>query len=67
MGNIKPLHKFNNCDGATLCNNCRAIINIGFTDGLYCCKCIGYGKQASIKSKKEVRERGMDSNQHDKA
>lgn len=51
---MRPLHKFNNCDGATLCNNCRAIINIGFTDTLYCNKCKGYGKQASSEGKEEV-------------
>jgi len=64
---MRPLHKFNNCDGATLCNNCRAIINIGFTDTLYCNKCKGYGKQASSEGKEEVRERGLDSDKHDKA
>lgn len=64
---MRPLHKFNNCDGATLCNNCRTIINIGFTDALYCNKCKGYGKQAPIEGKEEVRERGLDSDQHDKA
>lgn len=66
MGNIKPLHKFNNGQGATLCNNCHVIINTGLTDSLYCHKCKGYGQQASSQGKEEVRERGLDSNQHNK-
>jgi len=32
----KPIHKFNNGNGATLCHQCRKIINTGFTDTLYC-------------------------------
>lgn len=34
----KPIHKLNNGKGATLCNNCSKIINIGFTNELYCSK-----------------------------
>ena len=33
---IKPIHKFNNGNGATLCQSCSKIINTGFTDALYC-------------------------------
>lgn len=33
---IKPIHKFNNGNGATLCNYCSKIISIGLTDNLYC-------------------------------
>ena len=33
---IKPIHKFNNGNGATLCHQCRKIINTGFTKELYC-------------------------------
>ena len=33
---IKPIHKFNNGNGATLCHCCSKIINIGFTKELYC-------------------------------
>ena len=32
----KPIHKFNNGNGATLCNICSKIINTGFTKELYC-------------------------------
>lgn len=35
---IKPIHKFNNGRGATLCNSCSKIISIGLTDDLYCDK-----------------------------
>lgn len=33
---IKPIHKFNNGNGATLCNSCSKIITIGLTNDLYC-------------------------------
>ena len=33
---MKPIHKFNNGKGATLCHWCSKIINTGFTDALYC-------------------------------
>ena len=33
---MKPIHKFNNGNGATLCHKCSKIINIGFTKDLYC-------------------------------
>lgn len=36
---MKPIHKFNNGIGATICNHCSAIISIGLTDDLYCDKC----------------------------
>lgn len=64
---MKPIHKYNGGDGATLCNNCRVVISNQLTDSLYCHKCKGYGKQASNESKEEVRERRVDSDQHDKA
>ena len=37
---MKPIHKFNNGNGATLCHKCNCIISIGFTDYLYCKECI---------------------------
>ncbi len=47
---MKPIHKFNNGNGATLCHCCSKIINVGFTNELYCSdKCKnkhnGSGKQ----------------------
>lgn len=36
---MKPIHKFNNGNGATLCHKCRTIITTKFTDDLYCKKC----------------------------
>ena len=33
---MKPIHKLNNGNGATLCNHCGKIISTGFTDDLYC-------------------------------
>jgi ATP-dependent Lon protease len=31
-----PIHKFNNGNGATLCNKCSKIISTGLTKELYC-------------------------------
>jgi hypothetical protein len=33
---LKPIHKYNNGMGATLCHECSVIIHTGFTDDLYC-------------------------------
>jgi hypothetical protein len=38
---MKPIHKFNNGRGATLCHLCRAIITVGKpTNDLYCDRCL---------------------------
>jgi hypothetical protein len=42
----KPIHKFNNGRGATLCGKCHVIISEGITEELYCEKC---------KPKQEIR------------
>jgi hypothetical protein len=37
---MKPIHKFNNGNGAMLCNTCRTIISVGKpTNALLCDKC----------------------------
>ena len=36
MKDIKPIHKFNNGRGATLCHTCGVIITKGLTQDLYC-------------------------------
>jgi hypothetical protein len=33
---MKPIHKLNNGNGATLCNHCSKIIPTGLTDALFC-------------------------------
>ena len=33
---MKPIHKLNNGDGATLCHHCSKIINTSFTGDLFC-------------------------------
>lgn len=44
---MKPIYKFNNGRGATLCHLCRAIISTGRpTDDLYCSKCLNDRTQA---------------------
>ena len=35
---MKPIHKFNNGNGATLCNTCDTIISTGMTGKLWCGK-----------------------------
>jgi hypothetical protein len=52
MGNIKPIHKFNNGEGATLCYSCHNIINLGWSDKVLCNKCKGY-----IESKKSEKKK----------
>ena len=37
--NIKPIHKWNNGNLATLCHQCNCIISLGHTDDLLCKKC----------------------------
>jgi len=37
---MKPIHKFNNGSGATLCHRCRTIITTGFSGDLYCKRCL---------------------------
>ena len=36
---MKPIHKFNGGNGATLCNACSVIIETGLTDALLCEPC----------------------------
>jgi hypothetical protein len=36
---FKPIHKFNNGSGATLCHKCRIIITEGLTNNYYCDEC----------------------------
>jgi hypothetical protein len=38
---MKPIYKFNNGNGATLCHLCRTIITTGkITNDLYCNRCL---------------------------
>jgi len=45
----KPIHKFNNGNGATLCHTCSVIISVGLTDDLYC-------KECAVKANWEIEE-----------
>lgn len=51
---MKPIHKFNNGEGATLCYSCYGIINLGWSDAVLCDKCKGYieTKKPNDKEKK---------------
>ena len=37
---MKPIHKFNNSNGVTLCNRCNVIITKKLTNQLLCSNCI---------------------------
>jgi hypothetical protein len=51
---MEPIHKFNNGDGATLCNICNTIITVGMTDELYCDKHKNMDKDEIIAIQKEL-------------
>jgi hypothetical protein len=42
---LKPIHKFNNGSGATLCHQCSGIISEGLTESLYCNSCNEHRKK----------------------
>lgn len=57
----KPIHKFNNGNGATICSLCTAIITVGEpTNDLYCDKCLNrivkLEKEFSEQMNKEVHQ-----------
>lgn len=37
---MKPIYKFNNGRGATLCHACSVIIIVGATNDIYCDQCL---------------------------
>jgi len=51
---MEPIHKFNNGDGATLCNICNVIITPFLTDELYCNKHKNMNKDETIAIQKEL-------------
>ena len=50
-GPIKPIHKFNDGIGATLCHHCRVIIAECFMQDLFCEECFTKRKEALSKLK----------------
>lgn len=53
---MKPIHKFNNGNGATLCHCCSKIINTGFTNDLYCSNECEEKHKAKIKEIWDIKE-----------
>ena len=51
---MKPIHKFNNGEGVTICHSCHGPINLGCSDEVLCNKCKGFIE--SNKSTKEQEE-----------
>jgi hypothetical protein len=51
----KPIHKFNNGRGATLCGKCGVIISEGITEELYCEKC-KHKQETTLEEKAEEYE-----------
>lgn len=45
---MKPIHKFNNGAGATLCHQCNCIASLGYTEDLYCKECNKHRKELLI-------------------
>jgi hypothetical protein len=56
---MKPIHKFNNGRGATICNQCSVIITTGLTDDLYCKECKDHRKKLLIEIMKEDEDLGL--------
>jgi hypothetical protein len=56
---MKPIHKFNNGRGATICNQCSVIITTGLTDDLYCKECNKYRKELLQEIMKEDEALGL--------
>ena len=42
---MKPIHKLNNGQGATLCNQCSLIISLLHTEDIYCKECKEHRKE----------------------
>jgi hypothetical protein len=58
---MKPIHKFNNGEGATICQNCYCAINLGWSDEVLCNKCKGYVESEKEKEKWKALEDLIDS------
>ncbi len=52
----KPIHKFNNGRGATLCNVCSVIISEGMTEATRCENCKGMSKEVYTGKMTKVNE-----------
>jgi hypothetical protein len=49
---MKPIHKFNNGRGATICHSCHGMINLGWSDEVLCNECKDYIESKENKEKK---------------
>jgi hypothetical protein len=56
---MKPIHKFNNGRGATLCNQCSVTITTELTDDLYCKECKDHREKLLIEIMKEDEDLGL--------
>lgn len=52
---MKPIHKLNGGNGATLCNICYGMISTGWTGEVICKHCKGYEDLGKF-THKEIRE-----------
>ena len=66
---MKPIYKFNNGNGATLCHNCRKIISDGLKDALFCdawCKMEHSHKEREkdreLKIQEEINQENLNAN-----
>lgn len=51
---MKPKHKFNNGNGATICKLCDSIIAVGFFDNLLCIECQKKAIKKFTKEKEQI-------------
>jgi hypothetical protein len=56
---MKPIHKFNNGNLATICNQCSVIITTNLTNDLYCKECNKYRKELLQEIMKEDEDLGL--------
>jgi hypothetical protein len=63
---MKPIHKFNNGNLATICNQCSVIITTELTDDLYCKECNKYRKEMLQDIMKDDEALGLYDEQKEK-
>ena len=53
---MRPIHKLNNGNGATLCNNCYCMISIGWIEETLCRQCKGTLDLKETKTKEDEKQ-----------
>ncbi len=53
---MRPIHKLNGGNGATLCKNCYTMINVGWTEETLCRECKGALDLKETKTKEDEKQ-----------